>query len=134
MGIGVAVSCFAAGAILYFAVEVDLPYVEDDTLGSILLLVGVLAAIVAVLVNTRRSHTGTSAGSGIGLILTGAILYWAVDVDFPFVADGALGVILMFAGVITLMATLTMHRQKSRHHQAIPPPRSAYDRLDHDDR
>jgi hypothetical protein len=114
MGIGTAVVLFAAGAILYWAVDVDVPYVEDNTLGAILILAGALAAAVAVIVNTRRSETGTSVGTGIGLTAAGAVLYWAVDVDFPFIADGALGVILMVAGLITIAATLTLNWQDSR--------------------
>lgn len=120
MGIGAAVLCFAAGAILYWAVEVDLPHVEDDTLGAILIFAGVIATIAAVVANaTRRSHTGTNTGTGIGLLVAGAILYWAVDVDFPFVTDSALGVILMFAGIITVVATLTMQWQDSRTRQVV---------------
>jgi hypothetical protein len=114
MGIGAAVVCFAAGAILYWAVDVDLPYVDDNTLGAILILAGALAAVVAVIMNTRRSETGTSVGTGIGVLATGAILYWAVDVDFPFVTDSALGVILMFAGVTTVAAAVGMHVHGSR--------------------
>ena len=126
MGIGAAVLCFAAGAILYYAVEVDLPYVEDDTLGAILLLAGLVGAIVGVIAHTRHSQGGTSTGTGIGLLLTGAILYWAIDVDFPFVTDSALGVILMVAGVITVAATLVMHWQETRRHRVLPPqPRTA---------
>ena len=119
MGIGTAIVLFAAGAILYWAVDVDIPYVEDDTLGSILILAGALAAAVAVIVNTRRSETGTSVGTGIGLTAAGAVLYWAVDVDFPFIADGALGVILMIAGLITIAATLTLHWQDSRSRHVV---------------
>ena len=115
MGIGAAIVFFAAGAILYWAVEVDLPYIDDDALGGILLFAGALALAVAVLMNTRRrSHTGASVGSGIGLIVVGAIMYWAVNLDLPFVFDGALGVILMVAGLISVLATVTMHLQGSR--------------------
>lgn len=127
MGIGAAVLCLAAGAILYYAVEVDLPYVEDDTLGAILLLVGLLGAVVGVIVNTRRSQAGTSTGSGLGLFLAGAILYWAVDVDVPFVTDSALGVILMVAGVVTVAATLTMHWQETRRRRRLPPQPATYE-------
>ena len=47
-------------------------------------------------------------GSGIAMIVVGAILYWAVDVNLPFIFDGALGVILMIAGVISVVATIAM--------------------------
>jgi hypothetical protein len=69
--------------------------------------------------DARRAQTGTSVGTGIGLIAAGAILYWAVDLDLPFVFDGALGVILMVAGVIAVLATVTMQLQSSRSPQVI---------------
>lgn len=114
MGFGAGIVFLAAGAILYWAVEVDLPYFDDDALGAILIFAGVLALAVAALVNTRRADVGTSVGTGIGLIAGGAILYWAVNIDLPYIFDGALGVILMVAGAIAVLATITMHMQASR--------------------
>ena len=97
----------------YEAVDVDLPYMDDDALGAILLFAGALALAFAVIMNTRRSREGTSVGSGIGLVAVGAILYWAVNIDVPYIFDGALGVILMVAGAIAVMATVVMHFQGS---------------------
>jgi len=115
MGIGAAIGFFAAGAILYWAVEVDLPYIDDNALGAILMLAGALAVAAAVIVNTRRRPSGaTSVGTGIGLIASGAVLYWAVNLDLPFIFDGALGVILMVAGVIALVASVALHFQGGR--------------------
>jgi drug/metabolite transporter (DMT)-like permease len=111
MGIGAAIGFFTAGAILYWAVDVDLPYMDDDALGAILLFAGALALAFAVIMNTRRSREGTSVGSGVGLIAVGAILYWAVNIDVPYIFDGALGVILMAAGAIAVFATVVMHFQ-----------------------
>ena len=117
MGIGAAIVFFAAGAILYWAVEIDLPYIDDDALGAILIFAGALAVATAVIMNTRRSHAGTSVGTGIGLIAAGAILYWAVNLDLPYIFDGALGVILMVAGAIAVIATVTMQLQSGRSRQ-----------------
>lgn len=119
MGIGAAVVLFAAGAVLYWAVDVDLPYVDDNALGAILIFAGAIAASAAVIMNTRRSETGTSVGTGVGLMAAGAILYWAVNVDFPFVADDALGVILMVGGAIAVAATVTLQWQNSRSRQVV---------------
>lgn len=120
MGIGAAIVFFAAETILYWAVEVDLPFVDDDALGAILIFAGALALAAAVIVNTtRRSHGGTSGGTGIALLVTGAVLYWTVDVDLPFIFDGALGAVLMVAGVIAVAATLTMQLQASRSRHTI---------------
>jgi hypothetical protein len=114
MGIGAAIACFTAGAILYWAVEVDLPYIDDDALGAILLFAGALALAAAVIVNARRSYSNASVGGGIGLIVAGAVLYWAVNINLPFIFDGALGMILMVAGAIALVATVVMHLQGPR--------------------
>ena len=57
MGIGVGIVLIVIGAILLFALDVDLPFVSDDTLGLILLLVGVLAVVLALVMNAQRSRT-----------------------------------------------------------------------------
>lgn len=53
-------------------------------------------------------------GAGLGLLLTGAILVWGLDVDLPFIDDDALGAILIVAGVVTIAAALVMHVQSTR--------------------
>jgi hypothetical protein len=58
-------------------------------------------------------------GAALLFFAAGAILYWAVDLDLPFVFDGALGVILMVAGAIAVLATITMQLQSSHSHQLI---------------
>ena len=118
MGLGAAILFFAAGAGLYWAVEVDLPYIDDDALGAILMLAGVLAVAATVLVNARRS-SGNSTVTGIGLLAAGAILFWAVDIDLPYVYDGALGMILMVAGAIAAAATVIMQVQGPRSRQIV---------------
>ena len=57
MGIGVGVLLIVVGLILMFAVQVDLPYVTDDTLGLILLLGGVLVIVLALILNAQRTRT-----------------------------------------------------------------------------
>ena len=57
MGIGVGIVLIVIGAVLLFALDVDLPFVSDDTLGTILLLVGVLAVVLALVMNAQRSRT-----------------------------------------------------------------------------
>jgi hypothetical protein len=114
MGIGAAVGLFAAGAIMYWAVEIDLPYIDDNALGAIGMVAGLLMAVALVVVDARRPHRGPGSGAGIALIAAGAALVWAVHVDLPFVLDDALGVILMVGGVIALLVTFTMQSQFSR--------------------
>ena len=121
MGIGTGATFFAVGAILYWAVDIDLPFIEDNTLGAILMIVGAVAAGAAVLINAQRGQTGAGSGigSGVAMIAAGAILYWAVDVNLPFVFDGALGVILMVAGTIAVLATVAMQVSGSRTPHAV---------------
>jgi len=57
MGVGVGVVLLVVGAILYWAVEVDIPGVSDNTLGIILMVVGVIAIILALIINQQRSRT-----------------------------------------------------------------------------
>jgi O-antigen/teichoic acid export membrane protein len=55
-------------------------------------------------------------GSGIGLIVVGAILAFAVDVNLPGVNDNVLGYILMAAGVALIFLTFAMvNRATDRH-------------------
>ena len=57
MGVGVGVVLLVVGAILYWAVEVDIPGVSDNTLGIILMVVGVIAIVLALIMNQQRSRT-----------------------------------------------------------------------------
>jgi formate hydrogenlyase subunit 3/multisubunit Na+/H+ antiporter MnhD subunit len=54
-------------------------------------------------------------GAGIALFVVGAIVTWAINVDLPYVADYALGVILMIAGAVWFIAALIMFQQRRRH-------------------
>ena len=57
MGVGVGIVLIVIGAVLLFALDVDLPFVSDDTLGIILLLVGVLAVVLALVMNAQRGRS-----------------------------------------------------------------------------
>lgn len=57
MGVGVGVLLLVVGAILFWALDVDIPGVADDTLGVILMAVGVLAIILALIMNAQRANT-----------------------------------------------------------------------------
>lgn len=57
MGIGFGVLLIVVGAILYFAFTGNVPYVDDDVLGVILMVTGLLAVILAVIMNAQRSRT-----------------------------------------------------------------------------
>lgn len=127
MGFGAALGLFAAGAALYWAVEVDVPYFDDDALGAILMFAGAIALAVGVVAGARRASGGDGYAGGVGLLAAGAVLLWAVELDVPFVLDDALAVILMVAGAIALVATLAVQLQGSRSRR--PVERSPYGRL-----
>jgi uncharacterized membrane protein HdeD (DUF308 family) len=57
MGIGIGIVLIVIGAILLWAVQVDIPFVTDDTLGIILMVAGILAVILALVMNAQRSRT-----------------------------------------------------------------------------
>src|SRR5918992_540258 len=105
------------GAVLYWVVEVDLPYVDDDALGAIAIVAGIVALAVSFLVKSPYRSRGVGSGAvglGVGLIAFGAIVYWAVDLDLPYIFDDALAVVLMIGGVIGVIAAVLTHVRHSR--------------------
>jgi uncharacterized membrane protein HdeD (DUF308 family) len=57
VGIGTGILLIVLGAILLFALNLDIPFVTDDTLGIILLVAGVLALVLALILNYQRGRT-----------------------------------------------------------------------------
>lgn len=55
-------------------------------------------------------------GLGIVLIIIGAVLNWAIQIDVPGVADGVLGWILIGAGVLAILFSFVAQAQRSRVH------------------
>jgi hypothetical protein len=58
MGIGTSIFLIALGAILYFAVNVDISGLEVSTIGLILMIVGILGLVISLYllsVASRRS-------------------------------------------------------------------------------
>ena len=53
-------------------------------------------------------------GFGIFLIVVGAALVWAVEIDIQFIDDNALGWILMVAGLAAIVLSLVSNAQRSR--------------------
>ncbi len=109
MGIGSGIFLLAIGAVLTWAVDFDLPYVDDDALGMILLLAGIAVTVISVVLKVDRPEAGV--GTGIALIAAGAIQTWAVDFNVPFLADEALGAIFMIAGAVAVVATVVVSMQ-----------------------
>ena len=68
-------------------------------------------------------------GLGIVLLVLGAILLFALNVNIPFVSDDTLGIILMVAGAVALIIALVMQAQRGRtkhvqENRYDPPPRA----------
>lgn len=57
MGIGLGIVLIILGAILLFAYQGDVPYMDGDTLGIILIVAGVIALIAAVAMTAQRGRT-----------------------------------------------------------------------------
>jgi hypothetical protein len=57
MGIGLGIFLFVVGAILLFALNINIPFVSDDTLGIILMVAGAITLILAVVLNAQRGRT-----------------------------------------------------------------------------
>ena len=106
---GVGLGLVAAGALVLWAIQVDLPHVDDSALGWILMVAGAIAAIASVIVGPGHAEPGV--GAGVALIASGAIGYWAVDVDLPYILDDALSVIVMVAGALVVGAAVLQVRQ-----------------------
>lgn len=120
MGLGAGAVLLAAGAILTWAVDVDLPYVDDDALGSILFAAGVVVLAIGLATRAARASGGiTDTGAGLLMFASGAFLAFALDVDVPFIWDWALGVILMGGGAVAILASLVVHRQQTRSRSVV---------------
>ncbi|RYU10962.1 hypothetical protein [Nocardioides iriomotensis] len=120
MGLGAGALLLAVGAILNYAVDVDVPYVNDDALGSILMAAGVVLLAVGLALHAARSSGGmTDTGAGLLMFAVGAVLAFALDVDVPYIWDWALGLILMVGGAIAIVASLVMHRQQTQTRRVV---------------
>ena len=119
MGIGAGILLLALGAVLSWAVEVDLPYVDDDALGAILLALGITVLVASAVVDAARSRGTEDPAAGLVLLLVGAVLVWGLDVDVPHVHDAALGGILMLGGAVVVGATVYMNQQRTRTRRVV---------------
>jgi len=59
MGIGVGVVLLVLGLILVLnVIQFDISFIQDETLGWILLVAGILAIVLALMMNAQRSQSG----------------------------------------------------------------------------
>ena len=66
MGIGTGVALFVIGAILYFAVKVQVGFIDLSTVGLILMVAGVVVFLVALLLTLRGRRTVVSSSDARG--------------------------------------------------------------------
>jgi protein-S-isoprenylcysteine O-methyltransferase Ste14 len=64
MGIGSGIALFVIGAILYFALHVQVGFVDISTVGLILMVAGVVLFLVALLLTLRGRRTVVSSNDG----------------------------------------------------------------------
>ncbi len=60
MGIGVSIFLLAVGAILYFALETDVSGIDLDTVGVILMVVGIIGLLASMLFWSSFSPYGSA--------------------------------------------------------------------------
>ncbi|MGH3447762.1 MAG: hypothetical protein ACRDP4_09085 [Nocardioidaceae bacterium] len=53
-------------------------------------------------------------GLGVVLVVAGAVLMWALDVDIDYVDRGVLGLILFVVGIVAIVLSLFMNYQNNR--------------------
>lgn len=116
---GAGLVLLAVAAVLTWGVDVDLPYVDDHTLSSVLLALGLTLVVAGALVAAARSDGSDEGAAGLGLLTLGMVLVWGLEVDVPQVEDTALGVILMVGGVVSMVATVYLDRQRTRTRRVV---------------
>lgn len=104
------ITLIVVGAVICWAVVTDIPQLSDDALGVLLMVLGVLSIIVAVALKSERAEN--LAGLGLALIGLGAIAGFVLELDLPYVLDDALGVILIVAGVISLIIAFVAEQKE----------------------
>lgn len=109
----------AVAAVLTWAVEVDVPYVDDGTLFAVLLALGLTLVVAGALLSAARSDGSDEGAAGLVLLTLGMVLVWGLDVDIPNVQDTTLGVILMIGGAASLAATVYLDRQRTRTRRVV---------------
>jgi uncharacterized membrane protein HdeD (DUF308 family) len=57
MGIGLGIVLIVVGAIFVFALNVNIPFIDDNTLGIILIVAGVLALVLSLVMQAQRGRT-----------------------------------------------------------------------------
>ncbi len=65
MSIGTGIALFVIGAILVFAVNVEVPWVNLDMVGYILMGAGVVVFLIGIILLARRRRTDTASRTSV---------------------------------------------------------------------
>lgn len=117
--VGAGLVLLAVAAVLTWGVDTDLPYVDDATLSSVVLALGLTLVVAGALLAAARSDGSDDGAAGLGLLTLGMVLVWGLEVDIPQVEDETLGLILMLGGVVSIVATVYLDRQRSRTRRVV---------------
>lgn len=117
--VGAGLVLLAVAAVLTWGVDTDLPYVDDATLSSVALALGLTLVVAGALLAAARSDGSDDGAAGLGLLTLGMVLVWGLEVDIPQVEDETLGLILMLGGVVSIVATVYLDRQRSRTRRVV---------------
>lgn len=117
--VGAGLVLLAVAAVLTWGVDTDLPYVDDATLSSVVLALGLTLVVAGALLAAARSDGSDDGAAGLGLLTLGMVLVWGLEVDIPQVEDETLGLILMLGGVVSILATVYLDRQRSRTRRVV---------------
>lgn len=112
--LGLGLVLIAVGAVFTWVVDEDVPYVDEQGLGPILLVLGVVVMLAALVIRAYRSHSLGDADTGLLVFGAGAVLTWALEVDIPYIWDAALGAIMMIGGLVAVAAAVFTESQKTR--------------------
>ena len=117
--VGAGLVLLAVAAVLTWGVDTDLPYVDDATLSSVALALGLTLVVAGALLAAARSDGSDDGAAGLGLLTLGMVLVWGLEVDIPQVEDETLGLILMLGGVVSIVATVYLDRQRTRTRRVV---------------
>lgn len=115
MGIGTGVLLIVVGSVLFWAIDFDMPYIDDDAMGLILVLAGLAALVIAVIMKVDRPQAGI--GTGVALLAIGSVMTFALEIEMAYISKAALGVILIIAGLISVGVTGLLAAQRKRERQ-----------------
>lgn len=68
----------------------------------------------ASLLLVRSKEFPMGLGLGVVLVVVGAVLMWALQVNLSWVDDNTLGLILFIVGIVTIVLSLIMNVQRRR--------------------